>query len=256
MRRGILLLTAFPAADALSLANFQQITSILIPLSCQLTYDSQIPSCAVSDFQNGCSSECEGALTSVAESVSEACSDVTVNSNTLLGIVKNGGILEALCITAAKTTSTISRASSSAIQRTSTHQPTDSVTLPTTSPGVQVTTTMATISASSSQTSISTSSTIPVATTTTESIPSTAVDPSTSVGETSATVVGGGAPTGTKQITSSTSKAAAATQNASDQSDSGGGSPFDISSNGAGHIDGGSILLYTIALCGGLLLVR
>src|SRR6266536_4407518 len=130
-RKHLAVALGLPLANALSLQNFQQITSLLIPISCQLAYDEQIASCIVDDFRKGCSKSCKKGLKSVASDVSDACSSITVSSNTLLGIVMNGGIIEALCPTGTQTTQTT--AAPSAIPDPA---PAVSVTLPTASPGV------------------------------------------------------------------------------------------------------------------------
>jgi hypothetical protein len=270
MRRKAILLATVPLTSALSLANFQQITSIFIPITCQLTYDSQIPTCKVSDFENGCSSACRSALTSVASDVSDSCSDVSVSSNTLLGIVMNGGIIQALCPATAKTTTTVAQ-SSSAIAETASAA--DSVTIPTTSPGVQLSTTTSTTSKASkstpsSQSAVTTHSTTAKTTRaktteTTESTESTAAAASsTTVQATEASQSAEATSTSTKNnaATSKTTAAAASTQKASQESDtqgvgSGGGSPFDISSSGT-RINGGWMFAFVIAAWACVLLGR
>jgi hypothetical protein len=269
MRRKAILLTILPLADALSLANFQQITSIFIPITCQLAYDSQIPSCQVSDFNNGCSSLCQSGLISVANGVSEACSDVSVSSSTLLGIVMDGGIIQALCpIKSAKTTATVAKSSSVIAQTPSSVAA--SVTIPTTSPGVVVaptpsTTSKSTPSAQSASTTTSTSATTTSSQTTetTESAEgASAAASSTTETTQSTTEAKTTTSTGTKKDdATSTKTTAAATTSKSGQdsetqdSGSGGGSPFDISSSG-NRIKGGSMFAFVVAAWGCILLAR
>ncbi len=245
---------AVPAANALSLANFQSITSALIPISCQLTYDNQIPSCTVSDFNNGCSAVCVQGLNAIARSVSRSCDDVKVSSNTLLGIVMNGGIVAALCPTLAKTSTqaTISVTVQSSVP---TAQPAAvSVTIPTDSAGVtgglgfktSSTTTSTPIPAPQSE--ISTKTTM-ASSTTSQSVQS--ADGG----------LGGGNPATTsthttaKKTTSSASAQTTSSQQSQDKS--GGGSPFDTqSSNDATRDVGRSMLALAVAMFAVLVIGR
>ncbi|KAF8866735.1 hypothetical protein BDZ45DRAFT_170717 [Acephala macrosclerotiorum] len=252
-------LFALPTADALSLANFQQITSILIPLSCQLTYDSQIPTCTKSDFDDGCSAGCISALNTVAQNVVDSCASITVNSNTLLGIVKNGGIVAALCPTISTTTSTLLKSSTTPIAVS----PAVSVTIPTNSAGNTgglglKTTSATTTSIPATQSIVSTSSehkssSIVSVTVKSTSTKTTSTSPSSSTSIESADGgVGGGsaASTTTTNSTSSSKQGSVATSTSSatskpaaapDSGGTGGGSPFDISS-GAIRTGGDSML--------------
>jgi hypothetical protein len=252
-------LLAVPAANALSLANFQGITSILIPISCQLTYDNQIPSCTVSDFNNGCSAVCVEGLKAIARSVSKSCEDVEVSSSTLLGIVMNGGIVAALCPTLAKpsTQATISVTVQSSVP---TAQPAAvSVTIPTDSAGVTGGLGFKTSSTTTStpvpvpQSEISTKMTS-VKTTKTSSTTSQSVQ---SAGE----GLGGGSPATTStQTTAKKTTSAASTQTTSSQQSqdkSGGGSPFDTqSSNDATRDVGRSMLALVVAMSAVLVIGR
>ncbi|PSS13027.1 hypothetical protein M430DRAFT_43843 [Amorphotheca resinae ATCC 22711] len=276
MRRKAVFLAALPVTSALSLANFQEITSISIPLTCQLTYDGQIPSCTVSDFENGCSSTCQDSLELVAQSVSGVCSDVNVNPNTLLGIVKSGGILAALC-PAPKVTLSTPESSTHAIQQSNTAAHTTISTIPITNPDAH-TTTASTHSQSTEQSTVSTSSTIAtIATTTTEastisqtstsiasasstststSITSTSISSAATTLSTQTQSAGSNiepVPVTSTTATSTSSKTSSVTKETS-HSDSGGGSPFDISS-GSSHISR-SLSLLVMAACAGVLLGR
>lgn len=261
MRRKIIsVLLAVPAANALSLANFQSITSAFIPINCQLAYDNQIPSCTVSDFNNGCSEVCVQGLNAMARSVSKSCDDVEVSSKTLLGIVMNGGIVEALCPTLAKTSTqaTISVTVQSSVP---TAQPAAvSVTIPTDSAGVtgglgfktSSTTTSTPIPAPQSE--ISTETTSAVKTTITSSTTSQSIQ-SADGG------LGGGGPatTSTQTTAKKTTSSASAQTTSSQQSQdkSGGGSPFDTqSSNDATRDVGRSMLALVIAMFAVLVIGR
>ncbi len=256
-RKNISVLLALPAANALSLANFQSITSVLIPIDCQLTYDNQIPSCTVSDFNNGCSAVCIQGLNAIARSVSRSCDDVEVSSNTLLGIVMNGGIVAALCPILAKTST---QATISVTVQSSVPTAAVSVTIPTDSAGVtgglgfktSSTTTSTPIPAPQSE--ISTKTTSAVTTTTTSSTTSQSVQ-SADGG------LGGGSPATTltqtpaKKTTSSASAQTTSSQQSQDKS--GGGSPFDTqSSNDATRDIGRSMLALVVAMFAVLVLGR
>jgi hypothetical protein len=237
-RKPAAVLLALPVANAFSLANFQIITSVFIPISCLLEYDSQIPTCTASDFNNGCSAACVAALNSVAEDVTSACSEVNVSSKTLLGIVMNGGIVQALCPTLAKTTTSTVMKTSATLAGT-TALPVNSVTLPTASPGVT--------GASTKTSSSTTKSSVPIAqsqvsssTRTTSSKISSSTPSSTTISPTTTSLasagdgLGGGAVTSTSTSTSKTSSkktTSAATTTTTPHQDTGGGSPFDISSD-------------------------
>ena len=260
-----------PLAEALSLANFQEITSILIPISCQLQYDSQIPTCTVSDFENGCSISCQSALNSMAARVSNACSDVSVNSNTLLGIVMNGGVVEALCPAETKTTTTLAKSSPTPIavsttapQATAAPAPVSSVTLPTESPGVTggdgLSSKTSTTSEPIAQSAVSTSSSrsVPGKTTSSKTTATTAAVSSTTLQPAQGGLGGG-------TTSSSTSKKNAATTTAASQSSqkaqpandgSGGGSPFDISSSGSRSATSSTFGVLVMATWIGVLLGR
>ncbi|KAN0110417.1 hypothetical protein V8E51_006804 [Hyaloscypha variabilis] len=253
-RRNISILLAVPAANALSLANFQTITSDLIPLSCQLTYDSQIPSCTVSDFNNGCSEICVAGLDAVAKAVSDSCDDVRVSSSTLLGIVKNGGIVAALCPTLAKTSAQSIVPSVTVQPSTPAAQPAAvSVTIPTGGPGVTGGLGFITTSTSTSTTS---STPIPVpqseiSTTLTKSAKTAKTTKTTSTSQ-SGQAGGLGSPA-TKSTTSAaketTSTASSETTSSPQSQDkSGGGSPFDITSNDATRDAGRSMLALAVAV--------
>ncbi|RDW88725.1 hypothetical protein BP6252_00757 [Coleophoma cylindrospora] len=231
----------FPAlvslVNALSFANFQQITSASIPIKCQLKYDATISSCTVADFQDLCSAACINGLNTAAQTVVNACGDVEVSAATLLGILLNGNQIGALCPSNKKSKTTTSTAKTSAA---ATRQ---SVTLETS--GVQPSTTARTSSKPPSFTT--TASTIPFSTIPPISsvLTFTSIEDSTSVSETIISVPSTTAvsivatTTPLAQTTSTTSKKDSATSSSTTRSkptsqgrqpslaDTGGGSPFD-----------------------------
>lgn len=185
-------------------------------------------------------------LDAIARSVSGSCSDVEVNSNTLLGIVKDGGIVVALCPTLAKTSakSTISvtvQSSTPAAQPAAV-----SVTIPTGGAGVTGGLGFKTTTSTSTSTPIPVpQSEITTKTTRTSSIPSQSVQ-SADGG------LGGESPATTSSHTTAkktTSTASTQTTSSSQSQDkSGGGSPFDIASNDATRDVGRSMLALVVAM--------
>lgn len=104
------------AASAISLSNFQLITSAEVPLSCILAYNSRLAGCSTSDFTQGsdrntCSAACKKALQNVEDTLTSACGGANVPSSSVLGVALSGGLLGLLCpsgessATAAATTS-------------------------------------------------------------------------------------------------------------------------------------------------------
>jgi len=275
-RRYLAVLPAVPLVDALSLGNFQQITATLLPNTCAAAYDGQIPSCTVSDFQNSCSLACQAGLGQVATNVQSNCRNVFVNPIALLGIVMNGGIIQALCTRVDKATSTVTRTSTTQAVASSTAA--SVVTIPTASPGVTggegtrastIATaqpqTQVTIPTSRSTSARSTTTATTVASTSAEStsevVSSVAPSSVTSAESTSTSVTQSGPETtsilsdtsstpGRGSIATSAQNPAAASQNAKPQTDTGGGSPFDIASS-ASRIGGNAIsVLVAIAWMG------
>ncbi|KAI2626635.1 hypothetical protein GGR54DRAFT_637203 [Hypoxylon sp. NC1633] len=72
------LLVMASTSSALSLSNFQVITSNQIPRDCISAYQSDIDGCKRKDFMNGrqCSSDCVQGLEETANLVKEACGDL------------------------------------------------------------------------------------------------------------------------------------------------------------------------------------
>ena len=221
-----------PVVEGLSLANFQQITSTSIPISCQLAYDSQISTCTVSDFENGCSASCQAALNSVANTVASACSGVSVSSTTLLAIVMNGGIVAALCPTAAQITSTLTKTSATSKAVSTTPKAVNSVTLPTVNPGVtggEGLSSKTSTSKPAAQSTVSTSPSQSASGRTTSSRATATAKTTAKTTAQSAQSENGGRTSTTTSNKATTTAASQATQNS--QGGSGGGSPFDISSS-------------------------
>lgn len=250
-------------ARALSLGNFQGITSDSIPLSCQLAYAAEIPTCTVTDFSNsGCTAGCVSGLQSVASNVQSACDSVEVSSVTLLGTILNGGIIQALCPTLAETTQppqativtipTDSRGVTGGLgfKTTSTTQEHQTTQQPhTTQQPPKQTTTLTTSSSRSISTSTSTS----------ESTTSTISDDTflTTIFPTTTTQSANGGPAVTTTSTSSQSSSVTkAASTPKPDKGSGGGSPFDISSNGGPNRLQGSFFGAAIALMVCTLILR
>ncbi|KAM7202276.1 hypothetical protein V8F20_004443 [Naviculisporaceae sp. PSN 640] len=97
-------------ASALSLANFQLITSAQVPLGCILAYNRQIPSCTNADFTRGrgCSQECAGAIFEVQENLQYICGDGDGSSTSILAQAMQGTLVDVLCPAAGLPTTTSS----------------------------------------------------------------------------------------------------------------------------------------------------
>ncbi|KAI1862692.1 uncharacterized protein JN550_010029 [Neoarthrinium moseri] len=97
--RVLQILAVASTASALSLANFQLITSNAIPSPCIVAYNSQISGCTNTDFTNGnrCSNSCINGLASVSSIVNAICGGLNVNPQSLLGLTLDGLLLETLC---------------------------------------------------------------------------------------------------------------------------------------------------------------
>ncbi|KAI0016957.1 hypothetical protein F4780DRAFT_632815 [Xylariomycetidae sp. FL0641] len=178
------------SALALSLEDFQIITSNQISSSCIRIYSKDIGSCSEDDFIEGnqCSTRCQLGLFGIQTLVQLACHDEVVNPDSLLGLTLEGQLIGAVCSQSHETTvtTTIPAATTTpgngggggilTITQTSTPE------VSTTTSSTQNTFTKTTISTSSTQntvtkTTISTSSTTDttaIVTTTTASDTSTA----------------------------------------------------------------------------------
>ncbi|KAK1751621.1 hypothetical protein QBC47DRAFT_72149 [Echria macrotheca] len=126
---GLLLAALASTASALTLSNFQVITSSTIPIPCILVYNTVIPSCTTDDFTmgNSCSAACAAGLARVQDKIQDVCDGVSISAATVLGQTLMGNLVSLLCPTAdnappsKQTTSTITTSS-----RTSTSTSTSS----------------------------------------------------------------------------------------------------------------------------------
>jgi hypothetical protein len=97
------LLAMASTASAMSLSNFQLITSSQVPLGCILAYNAPIRGCSnAADFTQGpegntCSAGCKGALQNVADALTTVCGDANVPSGSVLGQALSGGLVGLLC---------------------------------------------------------------------------------------------------------------------------------------------------------------
>ncbi|KAK2627251.1 hypothetical protein QTJ16_003217 [Diplocarpon rosae] len=253
MRRDRLVLySALPTTLAFSLSNFQQISTGELPVLCLLTYDTQMVDCTMIDFSNGCSSSCTTNLLSIQTAVQNVCATANVNVQTLLGIVKNGGIIEALC-------PAVSSTSSSTIAKpTSGTPPVSVITIPgvtgrptTTSSLLFLTTSSLAMPPPTIPSSIPSASVTSISTKiTTSTLPNTpppivpsptssAVATSVSTKATTSTISTIPPPQQNSTVSSNHSAATSSSSSSNPESTakpgggSGGGSPFDISSNGS-----------------------
>jgi len=133
-RRAAVLFLA-PVASAISLSNFQLITSSAIPLSCILAYNEPLAGCSVGDFTSGrqlagCSSSCRTGIRSTQLTLRAACVDVLAPPGSVLGeaLLGDGNLVPFLC-----GSSTITPPGTASIQRQS---PTVAVVLSPTSSSV------------------------------------------------------------------------------------------------------------------------
>lgn len=197
------------SASALSLANFQLITSNAIPSPCIVAYNTQIIGCSTSDFTNGnqCSSLCINGLLEEASIVQAICGGLTVNGQSLLGLTLSGSILETLCSGSGASTTTVKVTVQPSTSSRSTLSTTQSqITTTTSSSTAYLTTTIsdATTTTSSSSaiinvpSSTSSTTTISVATTITDASQTTSTSStevsSTSTAQEAGTTKGGGSP--------------------------------------------------------------
>jgi hypothetical protein len=219
--------------SALSLANFQVITSSAIPTSCIVAYNSPIEGCATRDFTNGnqCSATCVNGLAETQSNVLSICDGLNVNPQSLLGLTLLGQLLDTLC--PGSTTTTTVRVT----VRPSTTIPSFTTTsrLITTTPVIF--TSARTTTASTAIASTATVSAPPISTTIVNTVPTTTTEPlpastqqqtsQTTTAQTTATAFQTTQATNGQQNTSPTSQDIS-------RPTTGGGSPFDtVIQNGA-----------------------
>ncbi|KAK3897593.1 hypothetical protein C8A05DRAFT_47857 [Staphylotrichum tortipilum] len=224
-------------ASALSLSNFQPITSTSVPLGCILAYNKQIPSCTMNDFTRGnvCSAACVRALTTIQYTLISACNDADVDAGTVLGQVLLANLVDLLCpgTSPAATGSSLSRSSSNSptLSPTTTTTTTTNVARTTTSSKTVLTFTV--VRPSSTTTTSSSNSRVTTSTTTraeTSSAPEQTAAPDTSIPFQQSE-----RPSSTSAASSS-SRAPAASPDPNTQNSSGGGSPFDAVTSDARRI--------------------
>ncbi|KAL2201130.1 hypothetical protein P885DRAFT_65419 [Corynascus similis CBS 632.67] len=85
--------------SALSLSQFQPITTATIPLGCILAYNTDIPGCAINDFVEGstCSESCLRGIRRVEYALRIVCESANAPRISLLGQALEGNLAEVLC---------------------------------------------------------------------------------------------------------------------------------------------------------------
>lgn len=96
-KKTIIIAALLPTTYAVSLSDFQRLSSQDITKNCEDVYNSDIPFCSQSDFTDSCSGRCITGLYAIAEEVSSACADISIAANTILGMVFRGEMVNILC---------------------------------------------------------------------------------------------------------------------------------------------------------------
>ncbi len=93
-----LLLAASPAS-AISLSNFQLITSSSVPLGCILAYNQPLDGCAMADFTAGeqCSQACQAGIASTQQTLQGVCGEVDAPAGSVLEAALLGTLASMLC---------------------------------------------------------------------------------------------------------------------------------------------------------------
>lgn len=244
----LFLLTA-STGSALSLSNFQLLTSTRVPLSCLLAYNARIPGCSVDDFVLGgaCSAECVRGLARIQHTVQVVCGDVEARAASVLGQALLGNLVGLLCPSASpeeaprttfittSTTFVVTPTSSSPPQTSSTERPPSTTT---TTASTQATTSTSTTAAQTEEEPDTTSSSGPPT--------------SSELSQTTTSSAESTAPPATETSTSAPSPEPTLTLDNS----SGGGSPFDIPISDARQGTRPWVKASCIALALGLVLLR
>ncbi|KAJ4322959.1 hypothetical protein N0V94_002114 [Neodidymelliopsis sp. IMI 364377] len=186
----------------ISLSNFTPRIDDL-PTQCNTVYNTKIDACVSSDFKTGatCSSSCLQGLAKIGAAVKSSCAGVDVGETSIIGVFQNNIGVDALCPNNQAATSSSSPSTARTTLQTSTRASTTVTTGSTTA-----TSTAQASSTSSSGLNIDpNASTATLATSTAAAVPTLVTDPSS-------------APNGNSQLSNS---------------DSGGGSPFDVVATGA-----------------------
>ncbi|KAK3692181.1 hypothetical protein B0T22DRAFT_435498 [Podospora appendiculata] len=130
-------------ASALSLKNFQLITSPDVSIGCILAYNTQIPVCSPKDFTRGnsCSTGCVNSLGALQTTLQSVCGSAEVSASSLLGQALLGNLQSLLCPSASPTPSSSSSSTSSKTTLTTIVVPSTTSTTSTTSTQSSTTTT-------------------------------------------------------------------------------------------------------------------
>ncbi|KAF1349348.1 hypothetical protein EJ07DRAFT_169413 [Lizonia empirigonia] len=190
----------------ISLSNFTPRIDNL-PTQCKTVYNTKIDACVASDFTVGatCSSGCLAGLAKIAAAVKTGCAGVDVGETSIIGIFQNDLGIDALCPNNRQATTSSSPSSTARTTlQTSTR----------TSATVTTTEVAPTSTAQSSSASSSGPTVDPNASTATSARSTSTADPTGAVPSTDPS----SAPNGNNQLSNS---------------DSGGGSPFDVVATGA-----------------------
>ncbi|KAK3934933.1 hypothetical protein QBC46DRAFT_398670 [Diplogelasinospora grovesii] len=96
---GIVVWFTATTASALSLSNFQLITSSSVSISCILAYNTPIPGCSTTDFTQGntCSSSCLSGLDKIQATLEAVCGSADVSPTSVLGQAISGNLVNLLC---------------------------------------------------------------------------------------------------------------------------------------------------------------
>lgn len=194
---------AAATGGTISLSNFTPRIDKL-PAQCKTVYDTKIDACVSSDFNLGatCSSGCLAGLAKIGAAVKTGCSGVDVGETSIIGVFQNDLGVAALCPNNRQTSTS---ASPSSTQRTTLQSSTRTSTPATTTAGAPTSTNQP---ANTSSSGLNLDNTATLANPTSSAAPTLETQPSS-------------APTnngGNSQLSNS---------------DSGGGSPFDIVATGS-----------------------
>ena len=197
---------AVATGGEISLSNFTPRIDNL-PTKCKTVYDTKIDACVSSDFALGatCSSACVAGLTKIGAAVKTGCASVDVGETSIIGVFQNDLGIAALCPNNQQTTSSSSSSTAQTTLQTSTRTST-----PVTTTAAPPTSTTQPSRASSSGLNLDTTAT---------GATSTATENPT-----------GAAPT---LVTDPSSAPSSGGNSQLSNSDSGGGSPFDVVATGA-----------------------
>ncbi|KAH7385955.1 hypothetical protein BKA66DRAFT_400666, partial [Pyrenochaeta sp. MPI-SDFR-AT-0127] len=114
---------AAPLSAAVSLASFIPRIDILSS-QCSTVYNAQIGGCVADDFKPAatCSAACVQGLVKIEEAVKKNCADIDVGETSIIGVFQNGIGIQALCPGVTVTTLSSSTSTTKATSQTSTTQ--------------------------------------------------------------------------------------------------------------------------------------